>query len=65
MSFQRLAFALAILSTLSTLSTLACGEEESHEHDASEFASLAECEAHYEEEGHDAAEIAELCEGLE
>jgi len=44
---------------------LACGEEETHEHDPSEFTSLAECEAHYEEEGHDAAEIAELCEGLE
>jgi len=44
---------------------VACGGEESHEHDASEFESLAECEAHYEEEGHDAAEIAELCEGLE
>lgn len=55
-----LALALTLLSPL-----VACGEEESHEHDAGEFASLAECEAHYEEEGHDAAEIAELCEGLE
>ncbi len=56
------AFALA-LTLLSPM--LACGEEETHEHDPSEFKSLAECEAHYEEEGHDAAEIAELCEGLE
>lgn len=42
----------------------ACGGEESHEHEASEFASLAECEAHYEAEGHDADELAELCAGL-
>jgi hypothetical protein len=62
MTFQRPAFALAVLLALSAM---ACGEEETHEHDAAEFASLAECEAHYEEEGHDAAEIAELCEGLE
>ncbi len=46
------------------LGLAACGGEESHEHEASEFASLAECEAHYEAEGHDADEIAELCAGL-
>jgi hypothetical protein len=59
-SRDALAFALVFVSPL-----VACGGEESHEHDTSEFASVAECEAHYEEEGRDAAEIAELCEGLE
>ena len=41
-----------------------CGGEESHEHEVSDFGSLAECEAHYEAEGRDADEIAELCAGL-
>jgi hypothetical protein len=52
--------ALALLS----LTCAACGEEDTHEHEAGDFASLAECEAHYEEEGHSADEIATLCEGL-
>lgn len=42
----------------------ACGEEDPHEHEAEDFATLAECQAHYEEEGHSADEITELCAGL-
>jgi hypothetical protein len=42
----------------------ACGEEDTHEHVAEDFATLAECQAHYEEEGHSADEITELCAGL-
>jgi hypothetical protein len=57
---QPLGPALTLLSPV-----VACGEEESHEHDAGEFASLAECQAHSEEEGHDAAEISTWCEGLD
>jgi hypothetical protein len=52
-----------VLTTLSLV--CACGAEEAHEHDTEDFDSLAECQAHYEDEGHDADEIAELCEGLE
>lgn len=41
-----------------------CGDEEPHTHDTEDFADFAECEAHYQDEGHDDDEIAELCEGL-
>jgi len=52
--------ALSLLGMLAA----ACGEEDTHEHDAEDFATLAECQAHYEEEGHSADEITELCAGL-
>ena len=53
------------LSAIAFICTLtACCEETPHEHDTDDFDSLADCEAHYEEEGHDAEEITELCEGL-
>ena len=41
----------------------ACGSED--EHGEHEFASRAECEEHYEAEGHTAEEIDELCADVE
>jgi hypothetical protein len=39
----------------------ACGTEQEHEHSAADFATKAECEEHYAEEGHSDDEIADLC----
>ncbi len=59
-SMKNTRYVLALLSLVCS----ACGEEDTHDHEAGDFASLAECEAHYEDEGHTAEEIATLCEGL-
>ena len=42
----------------------ACAEDD-HEHEAEDFASYDECVEHYTAEGHDDAEIEELCADLE
>ena len=47
------------------LSAVACGEEAPHEHDLDDFVDRADCVSHYEEEGRNAAEVDELCAGLE
>ena len=51
-SMKNTRYVLALLSLVCS----ACGEEDTHDHEAGDFASLAECEAHYEDEGHTASQ---------